>query len=157
MPPKGSKSPRTKSPKNAKGAGAAVTWETSITTTSVNEVRDTWRFPSYSFDSLGELGHICLFPHTGSFDQSNLCWFDWKSNAEWCSTTIWFYLQTWSTRSGMWRTLLVIGWLIAKEYFRLNRWVNHRRMLRNQFRPVLRWLVWPIQHFLLLTNMPNPS
>lgn len=40
MPPKGTKSPRTKSPKNVKG-GVAASWETSITTTSVNEVRYT--------------------------------------------------------------------------------------------------------------------
>lgn len=42
MPAKGAKSPRTKSPrtkspKNAKGG--ATSWETSLTTTSVNEVR----------------------------------------------------------------------------------------------------------------------
>ncbi len=40
MPPKGTKSPRTKSPKNVKG-GATTSWETSLTTTSVNEVRNT--------------------------------------------------------------------------------------------------------------------
>jgi hypothetical protein len=40
MPPKGTKSPRTKSPKTAKG-GAVTTWETTVTTTSVNEVRRT--------------------------------------------------------------------------------------------------------------------
>jgi len=40
MPPKVTKSPRAKSPKNVKGGGA-TTWETSITTTSVNEVRNT--------------------------------------------------------------------------------------------------------------------
>ncbi len=39
MPPKVTKSPRAKSPKNVKGGGA-TTWETSITTTSVNEVRN---------------------------------------------------------------------------------------------------------------------
>ncbi len=39
MPPKGTKSPRTKSPKAAK-AGGAISWETLLTTTSVNEVRN---------------------------------------------------------------------------------------------------------------------
>ena len=38
MPPKGTKSPRTKSPKSAKQAGGA-SWEVSVTTTSINQVR----------------------------------------------------------------------------------------------------------------------
>jgi hypothetical protein len=40
MPPKPPKSPRTKSPKNAKGGGA-TTWEQSLISTSVNQVRKT--------------------------------------------------------------------------------------------------------------------
>ncbi len=45
MPPKGTKSPRAKSPKNAKGGGT-TTWETTLTTTSVNQVRTIKNFHS---------------------------------------------------------------------------------------------------------------
>lgn len=58
MPPKGTKSPRTKSPrtkspKNVKGGGGASTWEASLTTTSVNEVRISKIFIlDLNFDSI---------------------------------------------------------------------------------------------------------
>jgi len=54
MPPKGTKSPRTKSPKTAKAAGA--TWEASMTATSVNEVSNTKMLLVNSFFSFYSIG-----------------------------------------------------------------------------------------------------
>ncbi len=54
MPPK-PKSPRAKSPKNAKGG--ATTWETSLQTTSVNQVRNTKNVHMYCL-LLNELNRI---------------------------------------------------------------------------------------------------
>jgi len=54
MPPKGSKSPRTKSPKNVK-ADPAIAWEALLTTSSVNQVRNV-KTIIYSFCLIGYIG-----------------------------------------------------------------------------------------------------